>query len=660
MKLKKLILQGFKSFADRTEFEIPDGITVIVGPNGCGKSNLVDAVKWVMGDQRPSSLRAKEMQDVIFSGTDSRRGMGFAEVSLVLDNPDRELPIDYEEVVLTRRLYRSGESEYQINGNSVRLRDVRELMMDAGGGLGSFSVIEQGNIDFLLRADPQERRVIFEEAAGIAKYRARRREAARKRERTAENLERLRGLISETETRERSLKIQAGKARRYREFTDELKRKRVTGALARYAELARRRDTADEELQAIARAEKEAREQLEQAMRATEDERRRLDALRRAVAEREAEIAGLMGEESAAEEKRAARLREADELALRADRAAGEAEEVHARSAASRSDLEEASGALARAERERDGVNEALRSAEQNLAVLGERARELTEQLEELDRRRAQSLSEETAARNEEITYEAEQRSLQSRLDRLGEKEISSQRALAEAKAARDEARLRLRKTEEELRSLEARHTAAEEEVRNAHDQKDAARESAAAATQLTAALDARREVLTRLVAEGEGLGPGARALLAAARAGALKGVRGLVADLVGDAGEQALTLDQALGDLAGAVVVETVDDARNALRWLQEGRRGRARILPLDRVPVPSTRDLPLPLDGLEPEARRIVGALLRGTTVVDTLQDALALEQEPGRRVVARSGEVVEACGALIGGSGEAGAGH
>ncbi|MGH7161940.1 MAG: AAA family ATPase, partial [Planctomycetota bacterium] len=266
MKLRKLILHGFKSFADKTEFEFQDGITAIVGPNGCGKSNVVDAVKWVLGEQRPTSLRGKEMQDVIFSGTDARKGVGLAEVSLVLDNADGSLPLEYAEVVVTRRLFRSGESEYLLNGNPVRLRDVRELMMDSGGGPGALTVMEQGNIDRLLRADPLERRSVFEEAAGIAKYRARRVETERKLEKTAENLARLRDLLAEYETRERSLKIQAGKARRHKELSEELKRKRITGAVARFADLARRRDEAQREMDAIAGAEREARASLEEAI----------------------------------------------------------------------------------------------------------------------------------------------------------------------------------------------------------------------------------------------------------------------------------------------------------------------------------------------------------------------------------------------------------
>jgi len=275
MKIKKLILQGFKSFADKTEFEFKDGITVIVGPNGCGKSNVVDAVKWVLGEQRPGSLRGKEMQDVIFSGTDRRKGVGCAEVSLVFDNGAGALPVEYQEVVVTRRLYRSGESEYLLNDNRVRLRDIRELMMDSGGGPGALSVMEQGNIDRLLRADPRERRLVFEEASGISKYRARRAETERKLERTGENLARLRDILGEHETRQRSLKIQAGKARRWKEFTEELKRKRLVGVLARYADLARRRDAADEELAEVQRLEGAARASLEEAVSSGAERRNR-------------------------------------------------------------------------------------------------------------------------------------------------------------------------------------------------------------------------------------------------------------------------------------------------------------------------------------------------------------------------------------------------
>ena len=391
MRIKKLILHGFKSFAERTEFGFEKGITVIVGPNGCGKSNIVDAVKWVLGEQRPSSLRGKEMQDVIFSGTDSRKGVGFAEVSLVFDNTDGLLPIEYDEVSVSRRLYRSGESEYEINGNAVRLRDVRELMMDSGGGPGAFSVMEQGNIDRLMRADPLERRQVFEEAAGIAKYRARRSETGRKLDRTKENLDRLRDLMGEYETRERSLKIQAGKARRFEEFTDELKKKRVASALARYADLARRQEETQRELEAIAQAERDARDKLEEGMTQSSERRREQDAFRDRVSKGETEIARLVGEDRASAEKKAARQRESDELEVRADEAEREGAEAARRARDLEIDLERAREERDDAGSARDARNDALSAAEALLAEVEARLELMRQESETLDRKRTAS-----------------------------------------------------------------------------------------------------------------------------------------------------------------------------------------------------------------------------------------------------------------------------
>jgi len=184
MRLTRVEIHGFKSFADRVQLDLPPGLTAVVGPNGCGKSNVIDAIKWALGEQRPSALRGDEMLDVIFKGNGARTARNFAEVSLHFDNASRTLPIDFSEVVVTRRLFHSGESEYLINRQPQRLKDVRNLLMDTGLGTGAYSIMEQGRIDAILSADPQDRRRIFEEAAGISRYRARRRESESKLERT--------------------------------------------------------------------------------------------------------------------------------------------------------------------------------------------------------------------------------------------------------------------------------------------------------------------------------------------------------------------------------------------------------------------------------------------------------------------------------------------
>ncbi len=237
MFLKRAVLHGFKSFADRTEFEFGPGITSIVGPNGCGKSNLLDAVRWVLGEQSAKSLRGDRMMDVIFSGSRTRKPANFAEVSLVFDNSRGILRSDLPEVAVGRVLYRSGESEYRLNGTACRLKDVRELLLDTGVGVDAYSVIEQGRVDQLLQASPTERREIFEEAAGISRYKLRRLEAQRKLERTRENLARLQDIIEEIERRLRSVKLAAGKARSFLELDAKLRERRSSFALAEYHEL---------------------------------------------------------------------------------------------------------------------------------------------------------------------------------------------------------------------------------------------------------------------------------------------------------------------------------------------------------------------------------------------------------------------------------------
>ncbi|HIJ67264.1 MAG TPA: chromosome segregation protein SMC [Planctomycetes bacterium] len=233
MRLEKIVLNGFKSFADKTEFNFNRGITAIVGPNGCGKSNVVDAVKWVLGDQSPRSLRSGQMSDVIFGGSSSRKPSGMAQVSLhFLDAAG--LGIEQEEVEISRRLYRSGQSEYLINNKPCRLRDIRELFMDTGVGVSAYSIIEQGQIGRLLQASNVDRRVIFEEAAGISKYKTHKKEALRKLERTEQNMLRVADILTEVQKQLRSIKYQAGKARNYLQYTEKLKELQVNYSLSQY------------------------------------------------------------------------------------------------------------------------------------------------------------------------------------------------------------------------------------------------------------------------------------------------------------------------------------------------------------------------------------------------------------------------------------------
>ena len=239
MRLKKLILHGFKSFADKTEFVFDSPITGIVGPNGCGKSNVVDAFKWVLGEQSAKSLRGDAMLDVIFNGSGGRKPAGMSEVTLVFENPkkidgSRTLNLDVDEVAVGRRLFRDGSSEYQLNNGTSRLKDIRELFLDTGVGVDAYSVIEQGRVAALLEANPDERRLIFEEAAGISKFKQRKKEAQRKLEKVDQNLLRVHDIVEEVEKRLRGVKMQAGKARNYQDYLTRLNELRLSYALKEY------------------------------------------------------------------------------------------------------------------------------------------------------------------------------------------------------------------------------------------------------------------------------------------------------------------------------------------------------------------------------------------------------------------------------------------
>src|SRR5438093_1508846 len=239
MRLKKLILHGFKSFADRTEFVFDSPITGIVGPNGCGKSNVVDGFKWVLGEQSAKSLRGEAMLDVIFNGSGGRKPAGMSEVTLVFENPRRDdgtrlLNLDVDEVAVGRRLFRDGTSEYQVNNQTSRLKDIKELFLDTGVGVDAYSVIEQGRVAALLEANPAERRLIFEEAAGISKYKVKKKEAQRKLEKVDQNLLRVNDIVEEVEKRLRSVKIQAGRARTFQEYNTRLSELRLTYSIHDY------------------------------------------------------------------------------------------------------------------------------------------------------------------------------------------------------------------------------------------------------------------------------------------------------------------------------------------------------------------------------------------------------------------------------------------
>src|SRR3954453_4394698 len=237
--LKRLELVGFKRFADKTVFEFPPGVTAVVGPNGSGKSNVVDAVKWGLGEQSAKSLRGGEMADVIFNGSTTRKSLGLAEVTLTFDNARRLLASEGAEGRITRRVYRDGQGEYLINGQLARLKDIKHLFLGTGAGAGAYSIIEQGRVDALLQANEDDRRAIFEEAAGISRFKAKKNECLRRLERVGQNLARVNDILGEVDHQLRAVRQQASKAQKYQELAGRLKQLRVGLGLREYSDLSR-------------------------------------------------------------------------------------------------------------------------------------------------------------------------------------------------------------------------------------------------------------------------------------------------------------------------------------------------------------------------------------------------------------------------------------
>ena len=654
MKIRRLEIQGFKSFADRMKFDFGDGITAVVGPNGCGKSNVVDAVKWVLGDMSPKSLRGKRMEDVIFAGSSGRKPAGMAEVSLILDNQDGSLPTEHAEVEITRRLYRTGESEYLLNGEAGRLKDIRELFLDTGLGAEGHSIMEQGQIDALLRANSVDRRGIFEEAAGVSRYKQRKKESEAKLLKTGENLERLRDVMELEEKRLRSLKAQASRARRYRELCEELKQKKVAAAVLRWRTITAERGDLEARIDAVRTKEAAAATDLaglESEASRREGER---ETARSRVHELEAAIAQAAGDARAAEDRIAYARRTIDDLRARTIAAARLAEESVAKADALDPDAA-AADAEAAAERERSqALDLQVARVEAELAALAQEADARRSTHEGAKRAVLDLLHRVSKARNEETERRTEARQAEARLARLAEQRTDLHARLVRVEGEATELAAAAARMDEDAASG-GQALAASEEARAAHaDEAEAAERRRSTLAEERAKKAERLDVLKRLAAAFEGVDGGAKHVLEeAGKRPDRGGVLGLLADLIEASKEGAHVLDRMLGHAAGAVVVRTTADALRWLEWLKGRGGARARFLALDLA-----KDVagPLPADvgpvRAEPDVLRLVASAANGCLLVPDLATGIAAWQAApaGMNAVTPTGDRVTASGALV----------
>ncbi len=670
MYLKSLEIHGFKSFADKTKFEFSTGVTGIVGPNGCGKSNVVDAIRWVLGETSAKALRGGEMADVIFSGTEKRKPQGMAEVTLTMADCEQSLKVDYNEVSITRRVFRDGKSEYRINNTLCRLKDIHDLFMDTGIGRTAYSIMAQGQIDQILSSKPEERRAVFEEAAGITKYKREKKEALRKLEYTEANLLRVSDVLAEQERRMNSLRRQVAKARRYQALAGDVRvldthlgHKKYLEMSAELGELKtsiHALDVRETEIEALIPEKEELVAEARQVARNFESE---LSELRQKLNEHRNALNAAQGR-----------------VAFNSERKA----ELESRIRQNHEDCEDIRQKLIQQEFDFQNCNVELENLTRRIIQQEEEVREQEER------------SQMGKARRD--TIEAQMRDSRAEANKtqsiIAAAQAKIESSLAQMEGNRDRARQlseeeqRLRLTLEELRSEESRvigdldsHAGSlarlEEEFHSSERQfqhirgdLDATRTVAAESQKHLAQKSSRLEVVSQLVSSGEGLEQGTRHLLAGLGQPEQfsSGILGVLASFIEAEQTCARAIETALGSHIQAVLVRDEAMAQNMIEQLTEKKLGRAAIIPQSFLGAPTGTQMEAVPDGAtawaldrvksDKSIARVIENLLDRVLIAPDLATAISLHKSlPGITVVTLAGEIIRAEGTISGGRAGAG---
>ena len=663
MRLKELEIQGFKSFPDRTKITIGPGITGVVGPNGSGKSNISDSIRWVLGETSSKQLRgAGKMEDVIFGGTQTRSAMGYASVSLTIDNADHGLDMDADEVTIGRRYYRSGESEYSINGQSVRLKDVYELLLDTGIGRDGYAVVGQGRIAEIVGAKSSERREIFEEASGISKYRYRKNEAERRLAAAEGNLERLRDILGELEKRVGPLKRDSDKAQQFLELSASRKSLEVTlwvdairrsndalrdqqrkyeAAQADHARLSRQLDEFDAKSEAL-------RTEAQQLMLAVEEANGRIRAITEADAQVSSQIAVLNNESGHARQ----RIEEAT------------------------TELKRAGQSRQSIEAEADSHRAAIGDLQQSLAVLEEELLSLRKELDDLEQKalaggQRQDIVNAAMARLQETATAARVRlaaadtAAAAAAERLAEnaRQTDGRRAANTALAnQKEDAARKAEEAEEAVTRADNIKAGLKLKLESRQRQNDEAEKALQSIEKERSSVSQRIHILEELERSMDGYQQSVRAVMRAAAGRRLRGIIGPVAGILTVRKGYEVAIETALGFALQNIVVEDQQAARAAIGFLKDERAGRATFLPLDTVQgsrftgrLTGTAEVAADLVETDEKYQHIVDNLLGRIIVVEDLTEASAVAKNLGyrNRIVTLDGQVINAGGSFTGGS-------
>ncbi len=668
MYLSKLEIFGFKSFAQKAVFKFDDGLTAIIGPNGCGKSNIVDAIRWVLGEQRPSVLRLDRMENVIFNGTATRKPLNLAEVSIYIENTKQILPSEYTEIKITRRLHRSGESEYLINNQQVRLMDIINLFADTGMGADAYSVIELKMVEQILSDNAEERRRLFEEAAGIKKYKQRRKSALRKLDATRQELVRLNDIIAEVQKTVNSLARQVGKARRYLALKDAIALKERWLAELRIRELQQEREPLATERQQV----QETVEKLATEVRTLEAQLEEKEARAAELENAYRNVAGRLQEkdETIRQLQETVRLKEQKVASLEDNRTARQQE-----IAAAESQLEQLKAAL-------DTIQEQEQAIRQQLQDFNERYKQKANELllAEEAYQEAKTLYQEFVSQNRDALQEGDE--LKNRYQKLEIEWQSKSERLSQLQSQRERFQAQQQEVDEKVSELEAGLAEIEQEaelyqkeiahlqqkLEEREQQLHQLREQIIALQGEIEKHKSRLEVLERVITNYEGFAESVRFVMG--NKGQFRDVLDTLANMVDADAEYRPALESYLQEVANYIVVERTQTAREVLQAVRNQQKGRVTVLPLEALNGSAAASSVYSVNGKavamwevvrpEEQARALFEFLLKDVYVVDSIEDALSLRQEfPEATFVTREGEVIGKLGQITGGSAVNGSG-
>ena len=670
MKFKRIEIQGFKSFADKITVNFEQGVTGIVGPNGCGKSNVADSIRWAMGEQSAKSLRGSSMQDVIFNGTEKRPAQSFSEVSLVFDNTEKLFPLDFDEVTITRKLYRSGESEYLINKTPCRQKDILELFRDSGAGRDGYSVIGQGRIDELLSAKPEDRRTVFEEAAGIAKFKNRKAEAERKLERTRDNLSRIGDILFELEKQLGPLKSQAEVAKTYLELKEKLKNLEINVYLYQYENAASQKQLISNRISGINEEIETRNKELDAATKAFDNALENIQSMDEQIEKLRDELLVLtVGLEKNAGEVRVLQAKK-DAIMLSLKRASERLEQLDSDKNARLLTKESLEDKKNYRKSVLEGLEKSLETAQSNyLDVIG-KITASEENTESQGNEMVSALGELSYVRESISSLRAEKEAIAQRLVEIENKKEDIAAKLQTNKEELDETNARLLKLANtiEKKKMESETYASEnnEFLATIAELSRTIENQTAAYHQLVS----RNKVLKEMQENNEGFAQPVQRLLNDAKMDkVLSGhIRGVVANMIGVQTKYSVAIETALGASVNNIVTGKAKDAEFLIDYLKQNRYGRATFLPIETIKPRSVgaeqkkaaqhaKSLGFATDLVEysPEIANVVSMLLGGTVITETMQDALEISRECGFavKIVTLDGDMVMPSGSMTGGS-------